>query len=78
MNPLGNGNGLPPELVQNIQQVKGMMSMFKGNPQALIQQNPMLNQIMQMYQGQNPKDIFMNMCKQKGINPEQIINMLKS
>lgn len=43
MNPLGNGNGLSPELMQNIKEVKAFMGMLKGNPQAMMQQNPMFN-----------------------------------
>ena len=81
MNPLGSGNfnnGLPPEIMQNIQQVKGMMNMFKGNPQAFMQQNPMLKQAMQMCQGQNPETVFRSMCKAKGVDPDAFINALKN
>ena len=80
MNPLGNGNinmsGLPPQMLQNIQQVKGLMQMANGNPMALAQQNPMVGQIMQMCKGQNPQQIFYAMCQQQGINPNEIINEL--
>lgn len=81
MNPLGSGNignGLPPEIMQNIQQVKGMMNMLKGNPQTIMQQNPMLNQVMQMCQGQNPETVFKSMCKAKGIDPDAFIKALKN
>lgn len=81
MNPLGNGNlsnGLSPEIMQNIQQVKGMMNMLKGNPQTIMQQNPMLNQVMQMCQGKNPETVFKSMCKSKGIDPDAFINALKN
>lgn len=85
MNPLGNGNlgnGLSPELMQNIQQVKNMMKMFNGNPNAMLQQmgqnNPMLNQVMQMCKGQNPENVFKSMCKAKGIDPEQILNQFRN
>lgn len=79
MNPLGNGNlgGLPPQMRQNIQQVKGMMNMFKGNPMALAQQNPMVGQIMQMCKGQNPEQVFYAMCQQQGVNPNDILNELR-
>lgn len=80
MNPLGNGNmnmgGLPPQMLQNIQQVKGLMRMANGNPMALAQQNPMIGQVMQMCKGQNPQQIFYAMCQQQGINPNEIINEL--
>ena len=76
MNPLGNGNmggGLPPQMQQNIQQIKGMMRMMNGNPMALAQQNPMFNQVMQMCQGQDPQKLFYQMCQQQGIDPQAII-----
>ena len=76
MNPLGNGNigGLPPQMIENIQQIKGLMQMANGNPMTLAQQNPMIGQVMQMCKGQNPQQIFYAMCQQKGINPEMILN----
>lgn len=80
MNPLGNiqYNGLSPQLMQNVRQVKSMMQMMNGNPMTMAQQNPMFNQVMQMCQGQNPQQIFMNKCKEMGINPDAILNELRS
>lgn len=81
MNPLGNGNignGFPPELMQNIKEVKAFMGMLKGNPQAMMQQNPMFNQIMQMCNGKNPEIVFKSMCKQKGIDADAFINALRN
>lgn len=81
MNILGGNNmqngGLPPQLMQQIQQVKGLMALSKGNPMAILQSNPQMQQVMQMCKGQNPKAVFENMCKQQGINPDAIINALK-
>lgn len=82
MNILGNGGmptggGLPPQLMQSIQQVKGLMRTVNGNPMALMQNNPQMAQVMQMCQGQNPKNIVESLCKQKGINPNDLINALK-
>ncbi len=80
MNPLGHGNignGLPPELMQNIKNVKWIMNMFKGKPDILIQQNPMLNQVMQMCQGKNPEEVFKTMCKNSGIDVDAFIKALK-
>ena len=75
MNPLGNGNlgGLPANMMQNIQQIKTMMN----NPTAFIQQNPMLNQIMQAYKGQDLKSVFYNLAQQKGVNADAILNELR-
>lgn len=81
MNILGGNNmqngGLPPQLMQQIQQVKGLMALSKGNPMAILQSNPQMQQVMQMCKGQSPKTVFENMCKQQGINPDAIINALK-
>lgn len=82
MNPLGNGNlqvnSLSPQLRQNIQQIKGMMRAMQGDPTQLAQQNPMINQVLQMYKGQNLQSVFMNMCKQRGFDPNAILNELRS
>ena len=75
MNPLGNGNigSLPVGLKQNIQQIKMMMN----NPAAILQQNPMISQIMQTYKGQDLKSVFYNLAQQKGVNPDAILNELQ-
>lgn len=83
MNILGNGNmpinggGLPPQMMQSIQQVKGLMGMAKGNPMALVQNNPQIAQAMQMCKGQNPRTIVEQMCKQQGIDVNALMNELK-
>ena len=79
MNPLGNGNmgGIPLQFQQNIQQVKGLMQMAQGNPMLLAQQNPAIAQIMQMCQGQDPQKMFYELCRQRGIDPNLILNELR-
>lgn len=77
MNPLGNGNILPPQLRQNIQQIKQMMNVFRGDTNALIQQNPILNQVMQTYKGRDPQQIFNILAKEMGVNPEAFIRELR-
>lgn len=79
MNILGNGNmgGLPPQLMQSVQQVKGIMGMMNGNPMALMQNNPQFARILQMCQGQNPQTVLENMCRQQGIDANALINALK-
>lgn len=70
---------IPPQ----IQQVKQLMSMVNNasNPQQMIQQlaknDPQLNQVMQMCKSGNPKDIFYALCKQKGVDPNSILNQLR-
>lgn len=84
-NPLmGNMNnpqtGINPQALKSIKQ---MMNAFKAmsNPQQALmqmaQQNPQINSVMQMLNGRNPKDVFMEECKKQGIDPNTIINQLK-
>jgi len=78
---LNAGASLP----NNIQQIKNMMNMVKGaqNPQMMLQnminQNPQMQQIMNLVKqsGGDPKTAFYNLAKQKGIDPNQILNMLR-
>ena len=42
----------------------------------LAQQNPQVAQIMQMCQGKNPKEVFLQECQRRGIDPQQIMNQL--
>jgi len=68
-----------------INQIKNWISQLKGmgNPneglKMLISQNPQLQQVMNLIQqsGGDPKQVFMKMAQARGINPQQIINMLK-
>lgn len=72
--------GINPQALQSIKQ---MMNAFKtiSNPQQALmqmaQQNPQLNSVMQMLNGRNPKDVFMEECQKRGIDPNTIINQLK-
>ena len=71
--------------VPQLNQLKQMFNTVKNsnNPQQLImnmmQTNPQMKQIMNMIQqsGKSPKDLFYQLAQQKGINPDQILNMLK-
>lgn len=79
---IGMGNGLPPQLMQSIQNIKGIMKMANGNPQQILQQmggnNPMFNQVMQMCNGQNPEKVFYDLCKQQGIDPQAVLKQLQN
>ena len=85
MNPLNNGNnqGLPPQLQQSIQQMKGLMNMASGNPNQMLEQlgkqNPQFNQVLQMCngKGQSAEQLFYSMCKQQGIDPQAVLNQLR-
>lgn len=62
-----------------------MMNMVKsaGNPQMMLQQmisqNPQMKQVMDLVNqnGGDPKAAFYKMAEEKGINPDEILNMLK-
>ena len=77
MNPLGNNTP------GNLAPIKNMMSMLQAaqNPQAalnmLAQKNPQFAQVMSLVQGRNPQEVFYEMCKQRGVNPDDILNQLK-
>ena len=53
------------------------------NPQqalsALAMQNPNLQQVINMVSssGQDPKNLFYSLAKAKGVDPDQIINLLR-
>ena len=81
-----NPQQMPPQMSQSIQQIKNMMSMVQmsANPQMALQnivnQNPNLQNILNLANsnGTNLQQVFYNMAKQKGVNPEDIINALRS
>ena len=62
-----------------------MMNMFRGsnNPQQLLMnlanQNPQMKQVMTMVQnsGKSPKDLFYELARQKGVNPDEILKQLQ-
>ena len=63
-----------------IQKMMGMMQNAQ-NPGAMLQNmahsNPNIKKAMDMCQGRNPKDVFMEMCQQNDMNPNDIINKIK-
>lgn len=62
--------------------IKRMMNMINTsqNPQAVIQklanENPTIRQIMSLNNG-DLKTTFYSMCKEKGVNPDDILNQLR-
>lgn len=65
--------------------IKNMMNLIRsaGNPQQMLQSvaqsNPQVQQVLSMVQSSHmsPKDLFYQMAQQKGVDPDQILNMLK-
>ena len=65
---------------QAIRQMAGALK--SGNPTRMLngmaQSNPALKQIMGMVNsGGNPKQMFYDMARRKGIDPESIVSLLK-
>lgn len=73
------------QIPNNFDQIKRMFNMVRnsGNPQAmfrsLMQNNPQYKQIADVVNqyGGNPKEAFYRVCEQNGINPQDVMNMLK-
>ena len=70
---------------QNIGQIKGMMNTLRsaGNPQMMLNQmmsqNPQIKEVMD-YVSQNggdAKSAFYKLAEEKGVNPDEILGMLK-
>ena len=70
---------------QMMGQIKQMMNMVKGaqNPQAMLNQimlsNPRMKQVMEIVNqyGGDPDRAFQAVAQQNGINPQEIMNMLR-
>lgn len=66
----------------NVQQMANMMKAMK-NPQAMLSQmsqsNPQVKQLMTMLQnsGKSPKELFYQVAQEQGVDPNEILNMLK-
>ena len=80
--------GILMQLARNnpmIGQVKQMMGMLKTaqNPQAMLNQmmmnNPKLKEVMDLVNqyGGDPEKAFYSLAEQKGINPQEVLDMLK-
>jgi hypothetical protein len=69
----------------NLGQIRNLMNIVKNasNPQAMIQSmvqnNPQMKQVMDFVNqsGGNPREAFYKMAKEKGVNPDEILAMLK-
>lgn len=66
-------------------QIKNMMQMVKAakNPQAMMQmmaqQNPQISQVVNFVQqnGGDPKTAFYKLAEQRGVNPDEVLQMLR-
>lgn len=76
LNPTPNPTGMAS--IQNAYR----MLMSSPNPMALLQnmaqQNPSLQPVVQILkQGGNPQQLFINLCQQRGIDPNQFMKQLR-
>lgn len=68
-----------PLLQPNVNQVKEMYNAMKSNNpiqmiQKMAQTNPSMQQVLNaLNNGANPQTLFYQMCRQKGINPDEFI-----
>lgn len=83
-NPFFNSGAQRPAMdPQAVNAVKGMIENLKSvqNPDAVINmlagKNPLLGNVMRMLQGRDPKQVFFAECQRQGIDPNEIIRMLK-
>lgn len=69
--------------VPDLTPIKNILNMYQNaqNPQMMLQnlvkQNPQFANVMNLIQGRNPKTVFYEMCQNRGINPNDILNQLK-
>lgn len=69
----------PMQLFQAMQNPQAFLQDMMQNPQAM--QNPVLNNAMQMMQNGNGagiEQLARNLCKERGIDPNQAIKQIKS
>lgn len=68
------------QAAQSAKRMMGMLQAVKDPQKALemaAQQNPQLNAVMQMCQGRNPEQVFREECQKAGVNPEEVMNLLR-
>ena len=82
-NPFNSLNPTNPMNANNMAGIRNAYQILSSsrNPmqafQQMAQNNPQLQPIMQMLRnGANPQQIFMNMCQQRGINPQEFLRSI--
>lgn len=60
--------------------IQSLMRMYRSNPQECIRQmaknNPNYEKVMKDITGRNPKEVFFEQAKAKGVDPEEFIKKL--
>lgn len=60
---------------QSVQGLKQVMQM--QNPINAIQKMPNGNMVLDMVKGKDPREVFMDECSKRGVDPNLIINQLQ-
>ena len=68
----------PMQLFQMFRNHPNPQSMFQQMLQNIPQMSSALSQIQNSTQGANPRDVAMQLAKQRGISEQQIMNMYNS
>ena len=81
------GNGAITGGFGNLAKIRQAMKavQFAQNPQlalqqtlqTAIQQNPEVMQALQLCKSNNPEQVFYDLCKQKGVDPNMILSQLR-
>lgn len=75
--PVPASNQIVP--LQSFQSVVSILKNAKDPNAALNQfasQNPKFRQVIEMCQGKNPRDVFIEACRARGIDPNQAIQQM--
>ena len=72
---MGNQSNPMKQMLNAIRSSKNPQQLFMN----MAQQNPQMKQVLNMIQtsGKSPKDLFYQLAQQKGVDPNQILNMLR-
>ena len=64
---------------EGINRAKKLMQTMRSAkyPMQVINNEPSAFNVLQMFRGQNLKDVFYSLCKQSNTNPDEILNELR-
>ena len=68
------------QMAQAAKRMMAMLQTVKDPRRAIMQvaqQNPQLNAVMQMVGGRNPQAVFYEECQKHGVNPDEVISLLR-
>lgn len=84
MNPILQAMNKSQSPLNNISQIRNTMEMLKGakDPNAMLlnmaNQSPQMKKVLDFAKTcKNPKEAFYKMAKEKGVNPEEILSLLR-